>query len=381
MQAKYFHVTKPYMFKHTLTTLFRQAGIEPNGGSPWDPQIKDGRFYRTVLLEGSVGLGDSYLNGWWECSDLPGFILRILKSGIHLRIPRIDLFLRKFRFGLIDSQNRTRSQRVAEVHYDEDPHIFEIILGNTNNYTCGRWQGVSTLDAAQEQKMDLLCRKAGLEPDKTVLDIGSGWGGFLGHAVEHYGVRGIGLTISETQCKYSGKRYGHLPVEFRLQDYRDFNGTVDAVVSICVIEHVGPRHYREYFEKARASLAREDGLFAMQCIFACNKRATMDPWTEKHIFPNGVLPTLDQLTEATRGIFHIVDQEFFREDYVKTCAAWLDNLIRHRNEIIEKYGLRYYRKYEYYLSLYVAGFSSGRISVGQFVLSPIPRPHYEAIRL
>lgn len=369
------------MFKLILTYLLRQAGIEPNGESPWDPQIKDNRFYRVVLIRGSVGLGDAYLNGWWECSDIAGFILRILKSGIHLRVPRMDVLLRKLRFELFDAQNKARSRRVAELHYDEDARIFEMMLGRTNNYTCGRWSGVSTLDAAQEQKMDLLCRKAELGPGKKVLDIGSGWGGFLGYAAEHYDAHGVGVTISKTQLDYARKRYAGLPIEFRLQDYRDFQGKVDAVVSVCVIEHVGPHHYREYFNKARESLAKEQNLFVMQCIVACDDHATMDPWTEKHIFPNGVLPTLDKLEKATKGIFHIIDKEFFREDYVKTFTAWYENLVSHRDEIVSLYGEQYYRKYEYYLSLYIAGFGSGRITVGQFVLSPIPRPHYNPIRL
>lgn len=369
------------MFKPTFTYLLRQAGIEPNGGSPWDPQIRDDRFYRAVVLNGSVGLGDAYLNEWWECEDIGAFILRIIESGIHLRIPRIDMLARRLRFGLVDAQSRLRSKQVAEAHYDEDARIFEIMLGSTTNYTCARWNGVSTLDAAQEQKMDLLCRKAELESGNTLLDIGSGWGGLLGYAAGNYGTRGIGLTISQTQLEYARQRYGHLPVEFRLQDYRDFQGTVDAVVSVCVIEHVGPSHYREYFNRARASLARKDGVFAMQCIFACDERATMDPWTEKHIFPNGLLPTLGKLEKSLEGIFHVIDREVFREDYVRTFTAWRDNLLRHRREIVEKYGVRYYRKYEYYLSLYVAGFSSGRISVGQFVLSPTTRPGYKPIRL
>lgn len=369
------------MFKRSLTHLLHKAGIEPNGESPWDPKIRDERFYRAVLLGGSVGLGDAYLNGWWDCDDIAGFILRIVKSGFHLRVPRIDLFLRKFRFGLTDAQDRAHSKRVAEVHYDEDPHVFDIMLGSTNNYTCARWEGVSTLDDAQKQKMDLLCRKAELAPGKKVLDIGCGWGGFLGFAAERYSTRGIGLTISPVQAEYASKRYDNLPIEFRLQDYRDFSGTVDAVVSVCVIEHVGPSHYREYFEKARTSLARDDGVFAIQCIFACDEHATIDPWTEKHIFPNSILPTLDKIEKAVEGLFHVIDREFFREDYVKTFVAWRDNLAHHRQEIVQKYGLRYYRKYEYYLSLYVAGFGSGRIDVGQFVLSPVPRSQYKPIRL
>lgn len=369
------------MFKFILTHLLHKAGIEPNGNAPWDPQIKDGRFYRAVLLNSSVGLGDSYLDGWWECDDIAGFISRIAKSGIHLCVPRFDLLLRKLRFGFIDVQDKMHSKRVAEVHYDEDPRIFDLMLGKTNNYTCGRWKGVSSLDEAQEQKMDLLCRKAELGSGKRVLDIGSGWGGFLAYAAGHYNTSGVGLTISPVQAEYANKRYSHLPVEFRVQDYRDFEGIVDAVISVCVIEHVGPNHYREYFKKARESLSSDNGIFAMQCIVACDEQAVMDPWTEKHIFPNGVLPTITKLEESVEGIFHILDREFFREDYVKTFVAWRNNLISHRDEIIEKYGLRYYRKYDYYLSLYIAGFGSGRITVGQFVLSPNLRPNYRPVRL
>jgi cyclopropane-fatty-acyl-phospholipid synthase len=368
--------------KLVIQRLFGAAGIEINGPNPWDPQVLDDRWYGRVLLHGSVGRGDSYMDGWWECSDIAGLIERIVKSGIHLRMPRLDVLQRKLRFGMIDAQDRTRSKRVAEVHYDEDPYFFDMMLGRTNNYTCGRWNGVSTLDAAQDQKMDLTCRKAGLGPGKTVLDIGCGWGGFLGYAAEQYGAHGIGLTISRTQREYAAERYHRLPVEFRLQDYRDFSGKVNTVVSICVIEHVGPSHYREYFKKACDSLARKDGFFVMQCILACDKRATMDPWTEKHIFPYGMLPMLGQIKEATKDVFYTLDQEFFPEDYVKTFVGWRENLVRHRDEIVEAYGLRYYRKYDFYLSLYIAGFGSGRISVVQFVFSPSDlRGTYEPIRL
>ncbi len=369
------------MFKHILTGLLKRAGIEANGTRVWDPQITDERFYRRVMLNGSVGLGDAYLDGWWTCEDIAGFILRVIKSGTHLRVPRLDQLCMNLRLRLGDPQDRRRSKRVAELHYDEDPFIFDVMLGPTTMYTCGRWQGVDTLDAAQEQKMDLLCRKAELKPGMSVLDIGSGWGGFLAHAATRHGSRGIGLTISQTQLRYSQRRYGNLPVEYRLQDYRDFSGRVDAVVSICVIEHVGPRHYREYFQKALSSLNREDGIFAMQCIVASDESATKDAWTEKRLFANGVLPTLQRLREASRGLFHVLDEEFFREDYVRTFAAWHENLVRHKREIIEHYSERYYRKYEYYLALYVAGFSSGRISVAQFVLSPTQRPNYQPIRL
>lgn len=368
------------MFKALAVPLFRAAGIECNSTRPWDPQILDDRFYRRVLLHGSLGLGDSYIDGWWTCRDIGGMINRLLRSGIPDLVPRFDDLLLKLRSRFVDGQDRVRSKRVAEEHYNEDPSFFIDVLGRTNSYTCARWDNVDTLDAAQEQKMDLLCRKAELAPGKTVLDIGCGWGGFLGHACGSYGVQGIGLSISAPQLEYARAKYHNLPIDFRLQDYRDFNGTVDSVVSICMIEHVGPRHYREYFEKARAAL-RDNGIFALQCIIARKDRSMNDPWVDRHIFPNGNLVTLDRLRNGVQGLFHILDEEYFGMDYAKTLSAWYDNLVRNRAAIITKYGVEHFRKYEYYFQAFIGGFRSGRVTVGQFVLSPTPRPDYVPVRL
>lgn len=368
------------MFKALAMPLFRAAGIECNGPNPWDPQIHDDRFYRRVLLQGSLGLGDSYMEGWWSCADIGTFIERLLRSGLPDIMPRFDDLVLKLRSRFVDGQDRVRSRRVAEEHYNEDPAFFIDVLGRTNSYTCARWQGVDDLDDAQDQKMDLLCRKAELKPGQTVLDIGCGWGGFLGHACSRYGVKGVGLSISGPQLEYARSKYHNLPIDFRLQDYRDFDGEADAAVSICMIEHVGPRHYREYFEKARTAL-RRGGPFALQCIIARKDRSMNDPWVDKHIFPNGNLVTIDRLRESVKGLFHIVDEEYFGMDYARTLAAWYDNLVRHRATIVATYGIEHFRKYEYYFQAFIGGFRSGRITVGQFVLSPTPRPDYVPVRL
>lgn len=368
------------MFKLILTALFRIAKIECNGPNPWDPQIHDDRFYRKVILHGSLGLGDSYLDGWWTCDDVGELIRRLLVSGIPDFMPRLDAFRMRVRSHLYDGQDRVHSKQVAEEHYNEDPQFFMGVLGRTNSYTCGRWQGVSTLDDAQEQKMDLLCRKAELLPGKTVLDIGCGWGGFLAHATSKYGVQGIGISISEPQLEYARSKYHNLPIDFRMQDYRDFDGKVDSIVSICMIEHVGPRHYREYFEMARKAIA-DTGVFALQCIVSHKEKTVSDPWLDKHIFPNGNLVTLSALRSSIRDLFHIVDEEYFGADYVKTLTAWYQNLVRGKSAIESKYGTKHFRKYEYYFQSCIGAFKSGRITVGQIVLSPMPRPDYVPIRL
>ncbi|HVY72833.1 MAG TPA: class I SAM-dependent methyltransferase [Candidatus Paceibacterota bacterium] len=372
------------MFKSILTALFRRADIIPDGGRPWDPQIYDDRFYRGVALRGAVGLGDAFIEGWWGCTDIEGFLLRIVQSRAYRHFPRFDRLWRKLRFGVLDVQTLERSKKVARVHYDESPEFYRMMLGPSFFYTCARFDGVSTLEEAQRQKADLLCRKAELKPGWTVVDIGSGWGPFLGQASEKYHANGVGLTISPEQCAYANEHYGHVHsphVEFRLQDYRQYSGKADAVVSICMIEHVGPKHYREYFRKAAEWLKESSGIFALQCIVARDPGWAMNTWLEKHIFPNSQLPLVEQLEEAVDGLFYILDKEFFGADYVRTLAAWRQNLMDNRLEIMRKYGERFYRMFVYYLSTCMAGFMSGKVDVGQFVFSPNPRPNYERIRL
>lgn len=367
--------------KAIVQALFRRAGVACNGPADCDPQIYDDRFYQRVLLHGSIGLGESYMDGWWSCRRVDLFICRLLESGLTDLVPRLDDLRLKLWSLFVDRQDRTRSRRVADEHYNESPDFFMGILGDTNSYTCGRWDGVDTLDAAQTQKMDLLCRKARLVPGERVLDIGCGWGGFLGYATEKYGVNGVGLSISKPQLDHARNRYGNLPIEFREQDYRDFDGTVDKAVSICMIEHVGPKHYREYFSMVRKALP-ENGIFALQCILSHRKRSMNDPWVDKYIFPGGNLVTMGRLQEAIKGLFHVVDSEFFGHDYVKTLTAWCDNLRARRDSIVAQYGIEHFRKYEYYFLAFVGGFMSKRITVGQFVLCPTDLgSSYQPVRL
>ncbi len=361
--------------KKIIAYLFRRAGVVINGSHDRDPQIHDERFYRRVLFQGSVGLGESYVDGWWDCKRIDLCIDMLLRSGIADLVPRGDAWWLAIQNTITDRQNRSRSIRVAEKHYDTDPNFFvDYILGPTNSYTCARWNGVRDLDAAQTQKMELLCRKAKLKPNQTVLDIGCGWGGFLAHASANYGTQGIGLSISKPQLDFARERYRNLPVEYRMQDYRDFDGTADAAVSICMVEHVGHTHLREYFDMVRNALPSR-GYFALQCIVARAASSVRDAWLDKHIFPGGDLLTIDSLKKATRGLFHILDTEEFGEDYVRTLRVWHANLVKHRDAIIKKYGLRHFRTYEYYFLMCAGAFLSDRITVMQIVLSPERREY------
>jgi cyclopropane-fatty-acyl-phospholipid synthase len=367
--------------KRIVSYLFRCAGVTVNGSDPSDPHVVDERFYRRVLLHGSVGLGDSYVEGWWECAQLDVFIEKLLKSGLTDLIPRFDTWALAIKNIFSDRQTRRRSKRVAKRHYDTDPRFFvDYILGPTTSYTCARWKGARDLDEAQYQKMDLLCRKAKLRPNQTVLDIGCGWGGFLAHASTEYGTQGVGLSISGPQLEFARERYRNLPIEFRNQDYRDFRGSADAAVSICMIEHVGHSHLREYFNMVRNALPSR-GFFALQCIVSRTASSVRDAWIDKEIFPGGDLLTMESLKKATKGLFHILDTEEFGQDYVRTLREWHANLAKNRDAIVEKFGLSHYRKYEYYFLMCAGAFRSDRITVMQVVMSSEQQLDYVPVRL
>ena len=359
------------IFKAIVTRFFKRAGIECDGSDPGDPQIRDPRFYRRVLFGGSVGLGDSYMEGWWECERIDLFIEKLLRSGVSDGVPRFDDWVLKLVSRIVDRQDRVRSLRVAKEHYDNSPEFYVGVLGEKAKYifyTCAFWKDPNeSLEEAQLNKADMLCQKAGLKPGMTILDIGCGWGGFLAYAADTYGTEGIGLSISEPQIEYARQRYSDPRIDFRLQDYRDFKDKADAVVSICMIEHVGPRHHREYFQRAYDALA-ENGRFALQCILSKAKSSMSDPWLDKRIFPGGNLLMMDQLKSATKGLFDIVHEEFFPDDYVRTLTAWCDNMRALRDTIVARYGIEHFRMYEYYFMMCAGGFRSGRITVGQFVL-------------
>lgn len=366
------------MFKSYVQHLLRQAGVQCNGPNPWDPCILDESFYRKVVLGGSLGFGDTYREGGWECPDLEGLVRRIFASGISDSMPRLDSFLMKLA-GLLDRHDREGSMRVAREHYDLDDAFFMRFLGKTGIYTCAYWEEGDTLDTAQVRKMDRICRKAELVRGETVLDIGCGWGGFLAHAREKYGTRGIGLSISKTQLEHAWRRYPHPALDYRFCDYRDFAGKADKIVSICMIEHVGWDNLPLFFDAALRAL-KPGGLFVLQCIFARDDAHAVDPWINKHIFPGGMLMTEPRLHAAIQGRFHVLDWEYFGSHYAKTHRAWHANLSSDRNEIVRRYGEEWYRTFELYFLGSASAFDLGRINVAQIVLSPEARPDYVPIR-
>lgn len=366
--------------KRFFSDLMARAGIEIGGSRPWDIAVHDDRLYGRLLAYGTLGFGESYMDGWWDAEALDQFVFKLLDFGIydHLR-PDLGLVASYLRGRFLNLQ-RARVAEVGERHYDIGNDLYAAMLDKRLIYSCGYWKGVTTLDAAQEQKLDLICRKVGLEPGMRVLDIGSGWGGFLRFAAERYGIEGVGITISREQAAYAEAHRGGLAVETRLMDYMALEGRFDRVVSIGMFEHVGYKNYRGYFEKVK-SLLEPGGLFLLHTI-GNNLSATHgDPWSEKYIFPNGILPSVKQIATAVEGRFVMEDWHNFGADYDRTLLAWWANFDAAWPQLRERYGERFYRMWRFYLLVFAAAFRARNIQLWQIVLSPRGIPGgYDSIR-
>lgn len=349
--------------------LFSLAGVEVNGSSPWDIQIHDPRFYDRVLRETMLGLGESYMDGWWDCEALDVLITKMLEANLREKVKgNWKIALHALRSRLFNLQSKSRAFQIGEHHYDLGNDLYEAMLDTRLNYTCAYWRDATTLDEAQEAKLELVCRKIGLQPGMHVLELGCGWGSFAKYAAEKYGAHVLGVTVSKEQVKLGMELCAGLPVELRLQDYRDVEGTYDAVISIGVMEHVGYKNYRTYMEVTDRCL-KEGGIAFFHTIGSNVSRTGGDAWSEKYIFPNSMLPSIAQLGAAMEGLFVMEDWHNIGPHYDKTLMAWHANFERAWPELKEKYGDRFYRMWRYYLLSSAGGFRSRTTQLWQVVMT------------
>ncbi len=371
-------------YKQTCERHFGIAGIEINGIQPEDIQVYNQRFYQRVLAQGSIGLGESYMDGWWDCHRLDEFFNKLLKAKLNEKFNK-DTFLNSIRAKIFNPQNIRKSREVGEKHYDIGNELYEKMLGKSMVYSCGYWKGVDNLDQAQEDKLELICKKVELEPDMRVLDIGCGWGSFAEYASRKHKVEVTGLTISKEQKKYAEERYIGQRVDIRLEDYRDFEpkGKFDAIVSIGMFEQVGLNNYRTFMEKAEECLDN-NGLFLLHTIGKNTPRNAghKEPWINKHIFPGGFLPSVSQIAKASERLFTMEDWHNFGKDYDTTLMAWHKNLTDNWDEIKEKgnYDNRFKRMFDYYLMCCAGAFRSSNNRLWQIVFSKGRDGRYDSIR-
>lgn len=358
------------MSKETfINGLLEDVGVKVNGPNPWDPQIKDTAFWNRLFAQGSVGLGEAYMDGMWDCADLAEFFNRVVGARLQTKIPITFNFVWQIvQARFFNMQTRNRSQRVARMHYNQT-EAYRASLDDRMTGSCGYWpEGITNVNQAQDAKLDLICRKVQLKPGERVLDIGCGWGAFMGFAAEKYGASCVGVTVSPDQAAYARERYKGLDVDFQVKDYRDFDGKVDKIVSMGMFEHVGYRNYRTYFETARRAI-KDDGLFCLHTIGSPDTHTTIDPWIEKYIFPGGVLPSLAQVGKAIEGLWAVIDLHNIGPHYDKTLVAWNENFQKKWPEPKTSEERRFKRMWEYYLLCCAGGFRSRAIHVWQFVLA------------
>ena len=355
--------------RQLIESLGKEIDVNINGTRPWDIRVHNEEFFQRVIQEGSLGFGTSYMDGWWDCDALDELLFRVMRSRIKekIRKNKKDLWL-LFCAKYLNFQNKKKAYEVAEVHYNLGNDLYTAMLDKHMAYSCGYWKGAKNLDESQANKMDLACKKVGLKKGDRLLDIGCGWGSLAKFAAENYGAEVVGVTVSVEQQKLAQERCRGLPVEIRLQDYRDVNEKFDRIISIGMFEHVGHKNYREYM-KVAARCLKDDGLFCLHTIGQDVSTYAADAWVHRYIFPNGMIPSIQQLSKAAEGLCVMEDWHNFGQYYDLTLMAWWDNFKAAWPELKPQYGDRFYRMWEYYLKMFAGTFRARELQLWQVVFS------------
>ena len=353
--------------RHLAQELLAKADIRIDGDRPWDMRILKEGVLERILGEGSLGLGESYMDGEWDAERVDEFVYHLIRAQLDREVRPWNLILHGLRYRLFNMQSLRRAWMIGQRHYDLGNDLYEAMLDPLMTYSCGYWKTATHLAAAQEAKLELICRKLQLKPGMRLLDIGCGWGSLMAYAAQHYGVECVGVTVSEEQVKWARHQYKGLPVEFRLQDYRTLDEQFDCIASVGMFEHVGHKNYREFMQVAHRCLD-DGGLFLLHSIGNNSRDSGSDPWIDKYIFPNGELPSVGQIGDAADDLFVIEDLHNFGADYDKTLMAWHANFEAAWPKLAYL-GERFRRMWTYYLLSCAGTFRARDIQLWQWVLS------------
>lgn len=340
----------------------------PEATLPAVPPAAWNRF----LKEGLFGLGEDYIKGDWQVERLDDLLVQLIRNYTHTQSKWNVRILAYLAHSLLfNPQAGSGAFVVGERHYDLGNDLYRAMLDSSMSYTCGVWRGAKSLEEAQLTKLRTICDKLELAPGMRVLDIGCGWGNFAELAAKEYGAHVVGLTISKEQAQFARERCKSLPVDIRLQDYREFNEQVDRVVSIEMIEAVGRKNLGRFYDTVLRSL-QPGGVFVLQAISAESFNSRSHPfldqyvlWLLRHIFPNGYLPRPGDLVgPLTKGL-SVEHQESFGQDYAITLRAWKENFDRSWPDLKARYDERFWRIWQYYLQGCRAFFLTGLCNVYQ----------------
>ena len=355
--------------KDIVEEMVNIADIKINGDRAWDIQVHDEEFYDRVLKDQSLGLGESYMENAWDSDALDVCIYQILKADLENNFkPRWFHVWAYLKAKFFNRQSRAGSKIVIDEHYQLGNDLYQNMLDPLMTYSCGYWRNAKNLNEAQVAKYDLIARKLGFKKGMRVLDIGCGWGGFAKYASEKYGVDVVAITLSENQAAYAKEACKDLPVEIRVQDYRDLDEKFDRIVEIGMFEHVGEKNHRTFMEVVYRCL-NDNGMVMLHTIGGNSSTITGDPWIDKYIFRGGQLPSVAQVGKSIEGLFIMEDWHNFSVDYDKTLMAWFRNFDNNWDKIKEKYPPHFYRMWKYYLLSCAGSFRARYIQLWQVVLS------------
>jgi len=352
-----------------IERMLSAGDVRIDGDRPWDLQVHDERLYARLIRGGSLALGESYMDGWWDCERLDELVNRIMRADVASEVGTRGEARRALVASLVNLQRPSRAFEVGRRHYDIGNDLYRHMLDRRMIYSCGYWRNASTLDEAQEAKLDLAFRKLQLRPGMRLLDIGCGWGGTARFAAERYQVSVVGVTVSQEQVKLARNACRDLDVEIRLQDYRALSEKFDRVISIGMFEHVGRKNYDRFFRVVRGCL-KDDGLLLLHTIGGLRSVNRTDPWIERYIFPDSMLPSTAQISRAVEGKFVIEDWHNFGPDYDPTLMCWAENFEEHWPELKHRYDERFFRMWRYYLLACAGSFRARKNQLWQIVLSP-----------
>ncbi len=325
-----------------------------------------------LLTSTSLALGEAYQRGDIEVD-------RDLYEVLNLFMGHMNKFTTdksKLKKLIMTSLNRKNQKKEVSSHYDIGNAFYKLWLDKSMSYSCAYFKtDQDTLYEAQVNKVDHILEKLHLEAGMTLLDIGCGWGFLLKQAIKRYGVKGMGITLSEEQYKKVQKDIAEEGLEgkltIQLMDYRQLEETelkFDRIVSVGMLEHVGRGHYERFLRNVNAVL-KPKGLFLLHYISALEEHEG-DPWIKRYIFPGGVIPSLREIIDIFPQFrFYTLDVESLRRHYSRTLAYWRKNFLEHREEIVREKGEEFARMWELYLASCQSTFYNGVIDVHQILIS------------
>jgi cyclopropane-fatty-acyl-phospholipid synthase len=375
-------------YKAPLEELLRLADIHINGSRPWDIHVHNDGFYGRVMKELALGLGESYMDGWWDCEHLDQFIHRLLTANLQEKAGRNKKILAYVLFArIVNLQTAIRLRKSVAVSYERGVELYKEFLDPYMQYSCAYFKNTDDLTVAQQQKMDLILRKLHLKPGDEVLDIGCGWGGLAKYISEKSGCKVTGVNIAAEQIAFARDFCHGANVEILDLDYRNlrqdaYRKKFDKIVSVGMIEHVGYKNHRAYMETV-AHCLKDDGIFLLHTIGANESiTSTVDNlWLEKYIFPNSMTPSMPQLSLASEHLFITDDVHNFGPYYDLTLMAWAKNFENNRSKLSSQYDERFHRMWRYFLLSCAGGFRAGFNQLWQIVYTPKGRQSlYESVR-